>query len=437
MSNELNASRSLACGQSARGASRDPYENSARDRRNWRNAYRAARVTPLRFGVRHAADAAASTRSNTESTSGGIALALDPNRRVRGFAADERAMADSSSLRISEVHRRRRESSARLTLERYREWGMRHVVTKDTVTSVFSLLMVFLAVLRSSDAEAARSLLALRVVHHARARRAGARLPRAPRVVSRESRAYRRGVARVRLPRLSRRVVRHQVEPHPPNLRRLAAVPRGVLRVGVAAQPSPRAGRPKLGPHHDPSLDVRLARARASRRAVLAAGHLLLRRRRETRGLSSLEPLRRAGRRRLRAGLLLHPQRVRRGRALRDHPALPARVDQGRTLESLFLAEEARIRGSGSPRANASSAPLAPGVVQETAAGAGPIVRAWNWSSAPCHSRNSGTRTSSGGTSAGPRRSSDGWTSRAAMDGGVIRHMELAHSRIRALISAC
>ena len=65
-------------------------------------------------------------------------------------------MADSSSLRISEVHRRRRESSARLTLERYREWGMRHVVTKDTVTSVFSLLMAFLAVLRSSDAEGGR-----------------------------------------------------------------------------------------------------------------------------------------------------------------------------------------------------------------------------------------------------------------------------------------
>ena len=88
--------------------------------------------------------------------------------------------------------------------------------------------------------------------------------------------------------------------------------------------------------------------------------------------------------------------------------------------KSLFLAEEARLhaRLRGSSRGERLEAPPralgASSRRPRRARARAPSSARGTGRSAPCHSRNSGTRTSSGGTSAGPRRSSGGWTSRGA-----------------------
>ena len=328
-------------------------------------------------------------------------------------------MADSSSLRISEVHRRRRESSARLTLERYREWGMRHVVTKDTVTSVFSLLMAFLAVLRSSDAEGGRdrfllcasfTMLGLAAqVHVCRAHPEWYRANRVP------------IVAGLRVFVFLGLVVGWSVTKW--NLTRRTYVA-SRLYLGAFSALGWQLSHP-LGLVVQSSVLIMIRLLMYASRGL---GHLGVRC--SPLAICSFGDVVKPGDsppssvfvEQDDGGFALDFSYTRRGFAadVLFVIILPSLLEwiKDEHSKSLFLAEEARMHaapGIVERRTSRSAAAGARRVVQETAARArAPSSARGTGRSAPCHSRNLGTRTSSGGTSAGPRRSSGGWTSRGA-----------------------
>ena len=346
-------------------------------------------------------------------------------------------MADSSSLRISEVHRRRRESSARLTLERYREWGMRHVVTKDTVTSVFSLLMVFLAVLRSSDAEGGRdrfllcasfTMLGLAAqVHVCRAHPEWYRANRVPIVAGLRVFVFlglvvgwsvtkwnltRRTYVASRLYLGAFSALGWQLS-HP-----LGLVVQSSVLIMIRLLMYASRGLGHLG-------------VRCSPLAICSFGDVV---KPGDSPPSSLFVEQDDG------GFALDFSYTRRGFAadVLFVIILPSLLEwiKDEHSKSLFLAEEARMHAAPGivERRTSRAPPRARRVVQETAAGArpGPIVRAWNWSkrTLPLTEFRDETRAAvralvPEAPTVGPRAERH--------DGGVIRHMELAHSRIRAL----